>query len=132
MVDGTDRVRNILNNSRLRRSPRLGAGRDQRSVSACEFTFPARAQNMSQVPPKTIRTDTNLSSTHLLIFIGSENGAARRDRQAQHGNRSSEILRITCRRATGGERSSGMRRTTHTVQQKFDVGKRKLATVRQK
>ena len=44
--------------------------------------------------------------------------AARRDRQARRGNRSSEILSITLRRATGGERSSEMRRTAHTFQQK--------------
>ena len=66
------------------------------------------------------------------MLIASEKGAVRRDRQAQRGNRSSEMLRITLRRATGGERSSEMRRTTHTVQQKIDIGKRKLATVRQK
>ena len=87
---------------------------------------------MSQVHPQTLRTNTNLSSRHVLIFIASENRDARRDRQAQRGNVSSGILSITLRRATGGERSSDMRRTTHTVHQQFDVGKRKLATVRQK
>ena len=66
------------------------------------------------------------------MLIASEKGAVRRDRQAQRGNRSSEMLRITLRRATGGERSSEMRGTTHTVQQNFEVGKSKLATVRQK
>ena len=56
----------------------------------------------------------------------------RRDRQAQRGNRWSEILRTTLRGATSSERSSKMRRTAHTVQQKTDVGKHKQATVRQK
>ena len=67
----------------------------------------------------------------MLICIASENGAARRDRQAQRGNRWSEILRTTLRGATSSERSSKMRRTAHTVQQKTDVGKHKQATVRQ-
>jgi len=58
--------------------------------------------------------------------------AEARYRQAQRGKRSSEMLRITLRRATSGGRYSEMRRITHTVQQKLIIGKPKAATVCQK